>query len=466
MAEGSKPANESTDREIVITRVFDAPRELVFEVWTDPKHVAQWWGPNGFTTTIHEMDVRPGGVWRHTMHGPDGKDYPNKSTFIEVVKPERIVYSHSGGRKGDPGAQFEATWTFEAQGNKTKLTLRMVFPSAAARDGVVKTYNAIEGGNQTLDRLGEQLAKTPIVIDRSFDAPIETVWKAITDIDQMKQWYMPALDSFKPEVGFETQFSIHHAGKDFLHLWKVTEVVPGKKITYSWKCGGNPGDSFVTFELFSEGDKTRLKLTHTGLETFHPESNPDLARGNFAQGWTSIGASLEQFLEKSKGASSEEFVVSRVFDAPRDLVWKAFTDPEHMKHWWGPKGFTVRVARMDLRPDGVYHYCLRSPDGRDMWGRFVYREIVAPERIVFLSSFSDEKGGLARHPMHSAWPLEMLSTFTFTEHEGKTTFTVRWRPYNATEAERQTFADGRSSMNQGWTGTMDQLANYLATARM
>ena len=90
---------DTSDREIVISRVFDAPRERVFEAMTDPKQVVKWWGPNGFTTTIHEMDVRPGGVWRHTMHGPDGTDYPNKSVFLEVVKPERIVYKHSGGKK-------------------------------------------------------------------------------------------------------------------------------------------------------------------------------------------------------------------------------------------------------------------------------------------------------------------------------------------------------------------------------
>jgi uncharacterized protein YndB with AHSA1/START domain len=165
-----------------------------------------------------------------------------------------------------------------------------------------------------------------------------------------------------------------------------------------------------------------------------------------------------------ENTSDREFVISRVFDAPRELVWKAFTDPEHMKHWWGPKGFTARVAKMDFRPGGVYHYCLRSPDGHDMWGKFVYREIVAPERIVFINSFSDENGGVTRHPMHLAWPLEMLSTFTFTEQEGKTTFTIRWSPLNATEAERKTFEDGRKSMQQGWTGTLDQLADYLAKA--
>jgi len=155
----TSPATDFSDREIVLTRVFDAPRELVWDAWTDPQQVVQWWGPRGFTTTIHEMDARPGGIWRHTMHGPDGTDYPNECNFIELVKPERIVYSHSGGKKGDAGAPAEVTWTFEALGDKTKLTLRMVFPSATVREHVIKTYGAIEGGKQTLDRLAEQLAK-------------------------------------------------------------------------------------------------------------------------------------------------------------------------------------------------------------------------------------------------------------------------------------------------------------------
>ena len=151
---------QTMDREIVISRVFDAPRELVWEVWTDPKHVVHWWGPNGFTTTIETMDVRPGGVWKHVMHGPDGTDYPNKSVFIEVVKPERIVYSHGGGREGGPGAQFEATWTFDAlEGNKTRATGRMVFASAADREHVVREFKAVEGGHQTLGRLAGYLAK-------------------------------------------------------------------------------------------------------------------------------------------------------------------------------------------------------------------------------------------------------------------------------------------------------------------
>jgi uncharacterized protein YndB with AHSA1/START domain len=150
------------DREIVIARVLDAPRELVWEAWTRPEHVTQWWGPQGFTTTIETMDVRPGGIWRHVMHGPDGTDYPNQSRFDEVVKPERIVYTHGGGKKGGPGVSFVATWTLEAlgaQGGQTRLTIRMVFASPAERDTVVREYGAIEGGKQTLERLAQFLAR-------------------------------------------------------------------------------------------------------------------------------------------------------------------------------------------------------------------------------------------------------------------------------------------------------------------
>lgn len=147
----------TSDREIVITRVFDAPRELVWKAWTDPGQIVKWWGPNGFTTTIEVMDVRPGGAWNLIMHSPDGKDFPNRSVFLEVVEPERIVYSHGGGRKGDPEAEFEATWTFVEEEGKTRLTNRMIFASAEQRDLVANFYRAIEGGNQTLARLAELL---------------------------------------------------------------------------------------------------------------------------------------------------------------------------------------------------------------------------------------------------------------------------------------------------------------------
>lgn len=159
-----------------------------------------------------------------------------------------------------------------------------------------------------------------------------------------------------------------------------------------------------------------------------------------------------------------DFVISRLFDAPRELVWKAHTDCAHLKHWWGPKGSAVKVCKLDLRPGGTFHYCLRTPDGQDMWGKFVYREIVAPERLVFIVSFSDEKGGITRHPWNPNWPRQTFSTLTFAVRGQKTEVTVRWAPYEATEIERRTFFEGRESMNQGWGGTMDKLATYLAEA--
>ena len=169
---------------------------------------------------------------------------------------------------------------------------------------------------------------------------------------------------------------------------------------------------------------------------------------------------------KEATASSDlEFVITRVFDAPRALVWKAWTEPERMMRWWGPKGSTMLDCKMDLRPGGIFHYRMRYINGQDMWGKFVYREIVAPERLVFINSFSDAEGGLTRHPLSPTWPLEMVSTLTLSEHQGTTTLTMQWIPLSPTESERKTFEAGHQSMQQGWTGTLDQLAEYLGGGR-
>ena len=172
---------------------------------------------------------------------------------------------------------------------------------------------------------------------------------------------------------------------------------------------------------------------------------------------------MEAMASTATATKSADFVISRVFNVPRELLWKCFTELERMKQWWGPKGFTVLVSKMDLRPGGTYLYGMRTPDGKDMWGRMVYREIVPPEKIVFINSFSDEQGGLTRHPMAPTWPLEMLSIFTFEEQPGgKTRFAVRWSPHNATAEEQATFDSGHASMNTGWSGTMENLEAYLA----
>jgi uncharacterized protein YndB with AHSA1/START domain len=310
------------------TRIFDAPRALVFAAWTEPRHLAHWFGPNGFSLTTHSFDFRPGGVWRFVMHGPDGRDYQNRITFDEIMPPERIAYHHGGADDVEP-VQFQTVVTFEDVGGKTKLTMRGIFPSAEERDRVIREYGADKGQVETLARLAD---------------------------------YVVELAKAKTE------------------------------------------------------------------------------------------------------ASDDDFVISRTFEAPRALVWKVWTEPEHLAQWWGPKGCTLRVVKLDVRPGGIFHYAMVYQPGQDMWGRFVYREIVAPERMVYVSSFSDAEGGVTRAPfpqLRGTFPLEILNTLTLAEGGGKTTMTVRGRPLNATEEERKTYRGMFSSMQQGFTGTFDKLAQYL-----
>ena len=173
---------------------------------------------------------------------------------------------------------------------------------------------------------------------------------------------------------------------------------------------------------------------------------------------------MNEKISGKSGAPVEDFVITRVFDAPRDTVWKAWTEPEHIKHWWGPKGMDVVSCTLDLRVGGMCHYCLRGPDGEDMWGRYIYREIVPPERLVFIVSFSDPKGGITTHPMSPTWPRQMHSTVTFKAQGNKTEVTIRWQPLEATDIEIETFDEGRDSMRQGWGGSLDRLAVHLAGA--
>lgn len=166
---------------------------------------------------------------------------------------------------------------------------------------------------------------------------------------------------------------------------------------------------------------------------------------------------------QSQTESSKDFVISRVFDAPRERVWQAMTEVERMKQWWGPTGFTVFAANMDFRPGGVFHCGMRSFEGYKLWGKFIYREIIPRERLVFVNSFSNEAGGVTRHPIIPTWPLETLTTVTFDEEPGgKTKLTVRWSSHNATDVERKTFDASHTMMKVTWAGTFDQLVAYLA----
>jgi uncharacterized protein YndB with AHSA1/START domain len=146
----------------------------------------------------------------------------------------------------------------------------------------------------------ETQSSEAVILERTLNAPVAKVWKALTDVDQMRQWYFD-LKEFKPQVGFEFEFVVEHEGNTYHHLCRVTEVIPRQKIAYTWRYKGEPGNSLVTFELFAEGDKTRLKLRHRGIETF--PKTPAYARKNFETGWTAIlDSELKQFVEQKQKA--------------------------------------------------------------------------------------------------------------------------------------------------------------------
>ena len=158
------------------------------------------------------------------------------------------------------------------------------------------------------------------------------------------------------------------------------------------------------------------------------------------------------------------FIITRTFAAPRALVWRAWTDAKELPKWFGPAGSSIPTCTLDLRPGGTFHYCMRTAEGLEMWGKWTFREVVVPERLVLIQSFSDPQGGITTHPMSPTWPRETLSRTTFTEHAGKTTMELHWTVWNGTDEEHATFDGAHGGMSQGWGGTMDRLTAYLANA--
>jgi len=160
-------------------------------------------------------------------------------------------------------------------------------------------------------------------------------------------------------------------------------------------------------------------------------------------------------------AAEKEFVITRSFSAPRSLVWKAWTELEHFSKWWGPTGFELINCSMDLRPGGRFHYCMRAPNGMEMWGLFTYQEIVPEERIVFHNSFSNPQGGIDTAPWEPRWPKEVRNVMTLTEEDGMTTLHLRGAPLDADEVQMALYLAAFESMNMGFGGTFDQLDDYL-----
>jgi uncharacterized protein YndB with AHSA1/START domain len=442
-----KAAKTYAGEKFVITREFDAPRELVFRAWTDPKHLAQWWGPKGFTNPVCEWDARPGQKIHVVMRAPNGTDYPMGGEFREIAPPERLVFT-SGALDGQGKMLFEFLHTLtlvELQG-KTKLTLRsQVIQTTPGADKYIGGFEA--GMTQSLVRLAELLKSTgePVVVERTFAAPLAQVWKALTEVDRMSRWFFD-LKEFKPEVGFKFEFTVVHEGFTYSHLCKVTGVIPQKRLAYTWRYDGYEGDSLVTIELFAEGEQTRLKLTHEGLDTFPKTAS--FARKNFLQGWTSlVGSSLKDYLE----TAGREILISREFNAPRELVWQAMTGPEHVVNWWGPRGFTDTVVKMDVRPGGTWEHVMHGPDGKDYPNQSIFQEVVKPERIVYAHSGRREGGPGVNFV--ATWTFEALAA-------DKTKVTIHM--VFATAGDRD-FVVKEFGAIEGGKQTLERLGEYLVT---
>ncbi len=277
-----------SDREIYATRLLDAPRELVWRAWTEPAHIARWWGPSGFTNTIHKMEVRPGGEWLFVMHGPDGTNYDNWIVFQEVIPPRRLVYQH--GEKGRPDC-FVATVTFTAQENQTRLDMQMLFETADGRDLAVEKYNAIEGQKQTLKRLEEYLVgmgkstgfqalpgKQEILVTHVFDAPVERVFEAWVDPQLIPQWWGPAyLTTFVDRMETRTGGSwriVQHDPKGNVHGFHGVyhSVETPNRIVETFEYEGTPGHVVLdTVNFEAQGNQTRV----TDLSVFQTVADRD-----------------------------------------------------------------------------------------------------------------------------------------------------------------------------------------------
>jgi uncharacterized protein YndB with AHSA1/START domain len=441
------PLTESKNlvgQEFVITREYDAPRELVWLACTEAEHLAQWWGPRGFSAPVCEWDAKPGNKIYVVMRAPNGTDFPMGGQFHEVLAPEELVTTTGAlDDQGELMFEFRHTLTLVEQDGKTKLTMRSRLLKVNSPDAA-KYIGGFEAGmGQSLERLTEVVEKIPFTIEQIFDAPVALVWRALTTPADLSRWYFDLIN-FRPEVGCDFHFVVEHEGNTCDHRCKVTEVIPQKKIAYTWRYHGHEGNSLVSFELFADGGKTKLKLTHERLETF--PKTPQFARKNFVRGWTGlIGSELSDLVEHF----DREIFIARQFAAPRELVWEAMTNPKHVVNWWGPRGFSMTIEALDFRVGGEWKHVLRGPDGAIYPNHSVFKEIVKPERIIF--SHGGKREGGPNVSFVSTWSFEKLAA-------DKTRVSIRM--VFPSVAERD-FVVKEFGAIEGGQQTLERLEEYL-----
>jgi uncharacterized protein YndB with AHSA1/START domain len=445
-----------SDREIVMTRVFNAPRHLVFEAWTKPEHLLQWFGPRSCPLVACEMDFRVGGAWRNTLRRPDGRDMVMRGVYKEIKAPERLVSTESFDDY--PGESLN-TMTLSEENGRTTLTTRVLYASEEIRDAVIRS-GMEHGANETYDRLAEHLEQMAVavsrehelVITRVFDAPRELVFECWTEPEHLQHWQgaprgftVTSSESDIRPGGFFRICMRSPEGADHWLEGGYRDVVKPERLvfTHVW-LGANrkPGkETLVTITLAERDGKTELTLRQSGFASVE-------ARDGHKYGWSSALDVLVDYLAESLAGEKKAMIATRIFDAPRDVVFRAWTDPERLKRWWGPKSFTNPRCEVDVRPGGAIRIDMRAPNGIVYPMTGVFHEIVEPERLVFTSAALDKNG----EPL-----FEILNTVTFAEEGGKTKLTVR---ASVSKAKPEA-APHLAGMEQGWSMTLDRLGEEL-----
>lgn len=467
MAAANRKSQENTsDREIIISPDFDAPRELVFMMWTNAEHLDKWWGPKGFTTTTQNMNAHVGGFWRYTMVGPDGTVFPNYVRYTKVVAPSRLEYDHGADDENDPW--FLVTTTFETIGKKTRVTMRSLFPTAEARDHVVKVFGAIEGGKQTLERAAEHLAHLTstkpkamgVTLTRVFDAPRELVFKVWTDPKHVAKWWGPhgftnptcvweAKVGGKIDVAMTWQDGTAHPVRGVVREIKAPERLVFETRAFFDENGVPQIEGLNTVTFTEENGKTRVTLEAT-LTKLAPQFAG--AADGASEGW---GQSLERFnsviaAEQKTGLSTmrspTEYFYTRVFKAPRALVFDAWTKPEHVRNWYGLRSLKMLSCEIDLRVGGKWRYVMQSPDGHTFAFSGEFKDVTAPERLSYSWWFEG---------MPDAKTVE---TLTFEETNGVTKLSAKTVFPSPDHLEGWAQSGGE----RGMVETLDRLEELLA----
>ncbi len=303
------------------------------------------------------------------------------------------------------------------------------------------------------------MKKQSFSIERIFEAKRKDVWRALTEKELMKQWYFD-LPNFKVEVGCIFEFTAgEEGGVQYLHHCEIIEVIPEQKLTHTWCYVGYEGESFLTFELFDEGDKTRLKVTHSGLDTFQADVK-DFAFHNFEAGWNHIiNISLKDFLETNMNLkfdftmdkTTKTVYIIREFAAGLSLVWDAFTKQEILDQWWAPKPWESRTKVMNFEVGGRRFYAMVSPEGHERWSIQKYISISPKTNFKMLNTFAD-KDENPELP-GSEWDL------SFSEQNGRTKVSVSI--YNESLERMEKMIE--MGFKEGFTMTLDYLEELLAT---